>query len=253
MLLRDRARAGRLAFLAALGLAGPASAERLGPRGQIASFQIDAPGAPRSVVVPRQGELAVGKLGAGAKTRTQLSGTLRVATEGDYLLIASGDGGAKLEVDGRILFEEPAPRVYYAAGDVVPVHLAAGDHPVRISLAKAQSFGLRAVSPDFRPTSALEWTTPSPAPADSNDLVVDVRPSFEPDGYRLELQIARPRSAPADLDRPVEVEVRGANGVLFSAAVGRLPYPRAEIRVTLPVIRLADIGSLVVTVRHAGL
>ena len=253
MLLRDGARRGLIACgLICAGLVGsPAHAERLGPRGQIASFHVDAPGAPRTVLA-KAGEVAVAKLGTGAKARTVLSGTLRVSTEGDYLLIASGDGGLQLQVDGKSVFDEAPPRVYFAPGDVVPVHLGAGTHAVVATVAKSNAFGLRAVGSDFRPSSALEWVTATPAPSDPSDLTVDVTATFEAAGVRLGLHVARVRSATEDEAAPLEIEVRGATGVLFAASAGRLPYPRAETQVALPVFTPAEAATLTVTVKHGA-
>lgn len=229
----------------------PAHAELLGPRGQVASFRVDAPGAPRTVLA-KSGEIAVAKLGPGAKARSAVSGNLQVTTEGDYLLIASGDGGTKLEVDGKTIFEEPAPRVYFAPGDVVPVHLTAGQHAVIATLTKSQSFSLRVVGSDFRPSSALAWTVATAAPSDASDLGVDASATFEPAGVRLTLKVTRARSAPEEESSPVEIEVRGASGVLFAASAGRLPYPRAETTVVLPAFAMADAAALTVTVKHGA-
>lgn len=239
-----------LGCLAALTLAASAHAERLGPRGQVGTFQVDVPAPARAVVVKAGGEIALSKLGTGAKTRTQLSGSLEVATEGDYVLIASGDGGAKLEIDGKPIFEEAPPRVYFAAGDAIPVHLGTGSHALRITLSKAQSFGLRVVGSDFRPSAALGWSTTAAAPSDTSDLTLDVSTTFEASGVALEARVARLRSGDAERDLPIEIEIRNGKGVLFAASAGRLPYPKAETRMRLPAIALADADALTVTVRH---
>ncbi len=233
---------------AALVASTSARAERLGPRGQLASFRVDAPGAPRTVLA-RAGEIAVAKLGPGAKARSVLSGTLHATAEGNYLLIAGGDGGATIEVDGKPVFQEAAPRANFAPGDVVPVHLGAGAHTVTATLTKSQSFSLRAVGSDFRPSSALEWVVTG-APADPSDLALDVGAAFEPAGVRLTIKLARARSTAEEQASPIEVEVRGAVGVLFAASAGRLPYPRAETTLALPSFPMADAALITVTVRH---
>lgn len=251
MRLRDPL-VGLATLAATLTCAAHARAERLGPRGQIGSFQVDEPAPRRAVVVKAGGEIAVAKLGAGAKARTVLSGTLEVGSEGDYVLVASGDGGAKIEIDGKIVFEEPAPRVYFAAGDSIPVHLATGSHAVKVTVSKSQAFGLRVVAPDFRPSSALSWSTSVAAPTDPSDLTLELNASFEPGGVALDARVARLRQDDADRDAPLEVEIQTRKGAWFSANAGRLPFPKAETKLHLPRVPIADAETLTVTVRHGS-
>lgn len=240
---------GGLVAVALLGGATDARAELLGPRGHVGSFHVVAPGAARSVL-SKGSEIATAQLGTGAKARTVLAGSLQVSSEGDYLLIASGDGGLQLTLDGSSVFDEAAPRVYFAPGDVVPVHLTAGTHTLVATLTKSKAFALRAVGSNFRPSAALEWLTPALAPADPSDLAVTLSPTFEAGGVRLGLHVARLRSAADEQNDPLEIEVRGAGGVLFSASAGRLPYPRAETQVALPTFPMSEATALTVTVKH---
>ncbi len=146
-----------------------------------------------------------------------VAGTLHVARAGRYYLLLGADDGLRASVDGRVVFTRDEARPERDDDDMIPVDLAAGDHPLLFKLHQRDGgwhFGARIVDETLRAPSNA-WLTLPGAHDDARTLAasaswVSLDRGIEADGYRPKLTVKFLEGAPRDVPLRVHVSLARA-------------------------------------------
>ncbi len=167
-------------------------------------------------------------------------GVLHVAHPGKYLLLLGVDDGVRVLVDGKVVHTRDEYRPVREDDDVVPLDLAAGDHPIVLKLHQrdgAWAFRARVVDATLAPATGIYLTLPGTTADDARALATKMSwvsldrgfdASSDPPHYRPRLTVRFPEGAPRGVPLSVTTKIDGtldlsAGGVPVTASgVGEL-------------------------------
>ena len=179
------------------------------------------------------------------------AGTLHLERAGRYLLLLSVDDGVRVSVDGRVVLTRDDARPVRDDDDVIPLDLAAGEHPVLLKLHQrdgAWAFRVRLVEATLAPPAGAYLRLPGTIAEDARTLAakmswVSLDRTFDgtvdPPRYRPRLSVRFPEGAPRGV--PIPVAARLARGPeeepVFDLQAGGVPVTSGgagELVVALP-------------------
>jgi len=185
----------------------------------------------------------------GADLIAYAAGTLHVERAGRYLLLLGADDGARVFVDRQSVFAREESRPQRDDDDLIPLDLAAGDHPLLLKLHQRDAgwaFKVRLLDARLSPPEGAYLALPGTSADDARALAsslswVSVDRGLDPrrDGYHPRLTVRFPAGAPrgvplrttarlvAARDRSVRMDVDAGEVPLDARGVG-------ELVVTLP-------------------
>lgn len=179
------------------------------------------------------------------------AGTLHVPRAGKLLLLVGADDGVRVSVDGKVVFSRDEARPFRDDDDLVPLDLAAGDHPLLLKLHQrdgAWMVRVRVVDRLLAPPEGAYLSLPGTTRADAEALAarmswVSLDRGLAADGYRPKLTVRFPEGTP--LGVPLRVKVRLGAGAgpadrtkpaVFDVDAGEVPSDKGELVVTLPAV-----------------
>lgn len=175
------------------------------------------------------------------------SGVLHVTHAGKYLLLLGVDDGVKVSVDGKVVLARDEYRPVREDDDVVPLDLAAGDHPIVLKLHQrdgAWAFRARIVDATLGPTTGVHLTLPGTTADDARTLATKMSwvsldraldASIDPPRYRPRLTVRFPEGAPRGVPLSVATKLEG----VFDLSAGGVPMTAAgvgELVTALPAL-----------------
>lgn len=178
------------------------------------------------------------------------AGLLRVTSPGSFLLFLGADDGVQVSVDGKTIFSRDESRPARSDDDVIPLTLAAGDHPIVIKFHQRDGgwgFTARITTRDFLAPRGLSLVLPGTTQADAAMLAqslgtVRLDRGVRPDGYAPKVTVQYAEGAP----RGVPLAVHAKVGTWFDASAGEISIDERGVRdftLTLPVLRSEDLGG----------
>jgi poly(3-hydroxybutyrate) depolymerase len=222
----------------------PAAAARVGGKEWTLASSSEGPVDVKAALHARGGELIA-----------YAAGTLHVERPGRYLLLVGADDGLRVSVDRQAVFSRDESRPQRDDDDLVPIELAAGDHPLLLKLHQRDAgwaFKLRLLDARLDPPEgaylALPGTTADDARALAGKLSwVSLDRGLDPlaAGYHPRLTVRFPGGAPRGVSLRTTVRlVEGRGGpVRFDLDAGEVPLDArgaGELFVTLPPVGEAD-------------
>ena len=179
------------------------------------------------------------------------AGTLHLERAGRYLLLLSVDDGVRVSVDGRVVLTRDDARPVRDDDDVVPLDLAAGEHPVHLKLHQrdgAWAFRVRLVEATLAPPAGAYLRLPGTISEDARTLAtrmswVSLDRTFDgtvdPPRYRPKLTVRFPEGAPRGVTVPVSTRLARGPGEepVFEVQAGGVPVTAAgagELVIALP-------------------
>ena len=178
-------------------------------------------------------------------------GTIHLERAGRYLLLLSVDDGVRVSVDGRVVLTRDDARPVRDDDDVVPLDLAAGEHPVLLKLHQrdgAWAFRVRLVDATLAPPAGGYLRLPGTIVEDARTLAtkmswVSLDRSFDgtvdPPRYRPKLTVRFPEGAPRGVTAAVSTRLARGPGEepVFDVQAGGVPVTAAgagELVIALP-------------------
>ncbi|MDB4994172.1 MAG: hypothetical protein JWM74_1604, partial [Myxococcaceae bacterium] len=182
------------------------------------------------------------------------AGTLHVQRGGRHYLMLGADDGARVSVDGKVVLVRDDARPERDDDDIVPLELAAGDHPIVLKLHQrdgAWSFRLRVLDAELAPPVGAYLELPGTHEADARALAskmswISVDRGLESSGYAPKLTVRFPEGYPLGVPLPVRVRLTSPGVVepLYDIALGEVPKDRGELVATLPALRGDDLPKI---------
>jgi hypothetical protein len=173
------------------------------------------------------------------------AGDLHLERPTKLLLMLGADDGVRVSVDGKVVYAREEARPLRDDDDLVPLDLAAGDHPILIKLHQhdgAWSFRARVVDERLAPPSGAWLTLPGASLADARALaaamsVVSLDRGVRGAGYHPALTVRFPEGAPLGVPLTVRAQLQLAGEPpIFDVAAGEVPISPGELTVALPPI-----------------
>ncbi len=183
------------------------------------------------------------------------AGTLHVEQPGRYLLLIGADDGLRVVVDHRSIFSRDESRPQRDDDNLIPLDLAAGDHPVLLKLHQRDAgwaFKVRLLDARLDPPEGAYLALPGTSADDARALAgklswvslnrgIDLHAA----GYHPTLTVRFPQGAPRGI--PLRTTARLVDGrdgsVRFDVDAGEVPLDArgaGELFVTLPAIGAED-------------
>lgn len=180
------------------------------------------------------------------------AGTLEIARGGKFVILLGTDDGVRLTVDGKTIFTRDEARPYRSDDDVIPVDLAAGDHPVVLKLHQrdgAWSFRFRIVDASLAPPAGasleLAGTHASDAAALAKKMSwVSLDRGMRDDRYAPTLTVRFPEGSPLGVKLGVHAKLVAGIETIFDEEVGDVPHAKNELAVPLPEISADALGAV---------
>lgn len=175
------------------------------------------------------------------------AGTLHVPKAGKYLLLVGTDDGLRLSVDNKVVLVRDESRPYREDDDVIPVDLAAGDHPLLLKLHQrdgAWMFRFRIVDRFLAPPTGAYLTLPGTTRADSEALAgkmswISLDRGMSAEAYRPKLTVKFLEGTPMGV--PLRVKARIPK--IFDVDAGEVPSDTGELTVSLPAIAPSEVDG----------
>ena len=182
------------------------------------------------------------------------AGTLHLEAAARVLVLLGVDDGVRLSVDGKVVLARDEGRPVREDDDVVPLDLAAGDHPLLLKLHQrdgAWAFRVRVVdASSLAPLAGSYLALPGTSVEDARTLAakmswVSLERAFDPVGesprYRPRLTVRYSEGAPRGVPLAVSVKLlpSASETPVFDLQAGGVPISSAgvsELVVTLPTI-----------------
>ncbi len=165
------------------------------------------------------------------------SGVLHVDRAGKYLLLLAVDDGVRVSVDGKVVHARDEYRPVREDDDVVPLDLAAGDHPIVLKLHQrdgAWAFRARLVDATLAPPEGAYLVLPGTTGDDARALAtkmswVSLDRGFDaisdPPRYRPRLTVRFPEGAPRGVPLAIATKIDG----VFDLSAGAVPVTAAGV------------------------
>jgi predicted esterase len=180
--------------------------------------------------------------------------TLHLQRPGRHYLMLGADDGVRMSVDGKVVLVRDDARPERDDDDIVPIELAAGDHPIVLKLHQregAWSFRLRVLDAELAPPAEAYLELPGTHEADSRALAakmswISVDRGLEPSGYAPKLTVRFAEGYPLGVHLPVRVRLTtpAATDPLYEIALGEVLRDRGELVATLPALRGDDLARI---------
>jgi predicted esterase len=199
------------------------------------------------------------------------AGVLHLERSGRYeLLLGAGDAVA-VTVDGKRVFARESPRPEVDDQDLIPLDLAAGDHPVLLALHRyglGKTLRARFLDDQLQPPAGCSWVLPGTSEGDARALAARMSAltldrGMIAGGYQASLTVRFPGGAPRGI--PLDVHARlvkavtpdGPSSPLFEIAAGNVAVDDRgvrELQVRLPRVAGDEVedGDWTVHVDVAG-
>ncbi|MGH7281720.1 MAG: hypothetical protein ACRELY_09375, partial [Polyangiaceae bacterium] len=180
------------------------------------------------------------------------AGTLEIARGGKFVILLGIDDGVRLTVDGKTIFTRDEARPYRSDDDVVPVDLAAGDHPVVMKLHQrdgAWSFRFRIVDASLAPPSGASLDLPGTHLSDATALArkmswVSLDRGMRDDRYAPTLTVRYPEGSPLGVKLGVHAKLVAGVQTIFDQDVGDVSHAKNELALPLPEISGDSLGAV---------
>lgn len=162
------------------------------------------------------------------------AGVLHVPAPGRYLLALGVDDGVRVIVDGKTVLSRDEARAFREDDDVVPLDLAAGDHPVVLKLHQrdgAWVFRARVTASNLTPVPGVHLFLPGTTADDARTLAgamatVSLERTLDPvrAHYRPTLSIRYPEGVPLGVERTVSARLlTGKDPPALELQLGAMP------------------------------
>lgn len=180
------------------------------------------------------------------------AGTLKIAHGGKFVILLGTDDGVRLTVDGKTIFTRDEARPYRSDDDVVPVELAAGDHPIVLKLHQrdgAWSFRFRIVDASLAPPAGASLELPGTHASDATALAkkmswVSIDRGMRDDRYAPALTVRFPEGSPLGVKLGVHAKLVAGVQTIFDEDVGDVAHAKNELFSPLPEIEGDALGAV---------
>lgn len=170
------------------------------------------------------------------------AGVLHLEHGGRHVLLLGVGDAVSVTIDGKRVMSRESPRPEQDDQDLVPIDLAAGDHPVLLALHRyglARSFRVRVLDDQLQPPSGSWWALPGTSEADARTLAarmsaIGLDRGMGATGYQATLTVRYPGGAPRGV--PLDVRARlvkaadTASTPLFDVDAGDVPVDDRSVR-----------------------
>jgi len=182
------------------------------------------------------------------------AGTLHLARAEKLFMLLGSDDGVRVSVDGKVVLSHDEPRPQRDDDDMVPLDLAAGDHPILLKLHQregAWSFRVRFVDDKLAPPEdaylALTGATEDRARLLATEMgrgYVDL--GTRADAYVMHVHVRYTEGAPIGVPLHIKAALEAPLGAapLFNIDAGEPALGSPAVDVQLPAIAGADLVTL---------
>ena len=182
------------------------------------------------------------------------AGTLHLAKAAKLYMLLGSDDGVRVSVDGKVVFRHDESRPQRDDDDMVPLDLAAGDHPMLFKLHQrdgAWSFRVRFVDEKLAPPEGAWVELAGADAAKARELARDMARvhaelGTRVDAYVMHLRVRYSEGVPLGVALPVKAELDppGAAAPLFQIDAGEVPVDGADVDVQLPAVTDEDLSAV---------
>ena len=189
------------------------------------------------------------------------AGTLHLARAAKLYMLLGSDDGIRVSVDGQIVLTRDEARPQRDDDDMVPLDLAAGDHPILMKLHQrdgAWSFRVRIVDAHLAPPGGAYLVLPGTTPDNATQLAERMARGYvelgmRADAYVPHLHARYTEGAPLGVPLRVKATLETGGVTLFDVDAGDALTTTTDVDVQLPALpELATVEDKVLTV-HASI
>ncbi len=182
------------------------------------------------------------------------AGTLHLARAEKLFMLLGSDDGVRVSVDGKVVLSRDEARPQRDDDDMVPLDLAAGDHPILLKLHQregAWSFRVRFVDERLAPPEDAYLELAGASEASAQKLARDMGRGYvdlgtRGDSYVTHLHVRYTEGAPMGVALRIKAALEAPLGgaPLYDIDAGEVALGSSEVDVQLPLLAGADLAAI---------